>query len=69
MENPSPTLPEPPVVADFDALVRAARQERCLSENTLSGVPTGVAAAPGVERSLQARSDDAHPGASRPVLP
>ena len=35
MENPSPTLPEPPVVADFDALTRAARQERCLSENTL----------------------------------
>ena len=35
METPSPTLPEPPVVADFDALTRAARQERCLSENTL----------------------------------
>ena len=27
MENPSPTLPEAPVVADFDALTRAARQE------------------------------------------
>ena len=35
MEIPSPTLPEAPVAADFDALTRAARQERCLSENTL----------------------------------
>ena len=35
METPSPTLPEAPVVADFDALTRAARQERCLSENTM----------------------------------
>ena len=35
MEPSSPTLPEPLVVADFDALTRAARQERCLSENTL----------------------------------
>ena len=41
METPSPTLPEAPVVADFDALTRAARQERCLSENTLLGVPRG----------------------------
>ena len=35
MENPSPTLPASLVVADFDALTRSARQERCLSENTL----------------------------------
>ncbi len=35
METPSLTQPEPSVVADFDALTRAARQERCLSENTL----------------------------------
>ena len=35
MELPSPLSPEPLVVADFDALTRAARQERCLSENTL----------------------------------
>ena len=35
METPSPTLPVPPVAADLDALARAARQERCLSENTL----------------------------------
>ena len=35
MEKPSPTLPESTVVADFGALTRAARQERCLSENTL----------------------------------
>ena len=35
MEAPFLTLPEARVVADFDALTRAARQERCLSENTL----------------------------------
>ena len=35
MEIPSPPLLEASVVADFDALTRAARQERCLSENTL----------------------------------
>ena len=35
MESTSPTLPEQKKTADFDALTRAARQERCLSENTL----------------------------------
>ena len=35
METFSPTSAEEPVVADFDALTRAARQERCLSENTI----------------------------------
>ena len=35
MENPSPTLPERKKTADFGALVRAARSERLLSENTL----------------------------------
>ncbi len=35
MESPSPTPPEQRKTADFDALVRAARSERLLSENTL----------------------------------
>ena len=35
MEDPTPTPTHVPVVADFDALTQAARQERCLSENTL----------------------------------
>ena len=35
MELPSPNLPEAAAAADFDALTRAAREERCLSENTL----------------------------------
>ena len=53
METPSPTLPEPPVVADFDALTRAARQERCLCENTLLAYQRAWRRLSGVVRERQ----------------
>ena len=65
MESPSLTLPEPPIVADFDALTRAARQERLPEREHAARLPTGMAKIVGLEWRFQARPGDSH-AASKP---